>query len=119
MAHMVVCVLNRAMACPDLVEAWTAAGAPGVTILESSGIRHDHHAATDDLPLFPSLRDLQEAGELHHRTVFCIVHDEESADRLLEVAEQALGKMGALNTGIAFIVPVTRVLGLGKRGQPS
>jgi nitrogen regulatory protein PII len=109
---MVVCVINRSNQCPSLLREWTKAGAPGVTIVESSGVKQHERGVLDDIPLFPSLRDLEEADEWHHRTVFTVVPDEETVDRVVQATEALLGDMCNPDTGILFVVPVSRVIGM-------
>jgi hypothetical protein len=58
MAHLVVFVLDNLEQCSAVLEAWEEAGALGVTILESTGLRRLRGVMRDDLPLLPSLRDL-------------------------------------------------------------
>ena len=77
MAYLVVLVLDNPDQCPDVLRAWDEAGVPGATILESTGLARLQKAIWDDLPLVPSVRDLLGTRELHHRTLFTIVRDEE------------------------------------------
>jgi hypothetical protein len=56
--NLIVFVLDCVEQCPDLLNAWEEAGAAGITIVESTGLRRMQAAMKDDLPLMPSLRDL-------------------------------------------------------------
>jgi nitrogen regulatory protein P-II 1 len=115
-AHLVVFVLDNLEQCSVVLEAWEEAGAPGVTILESTGLRRLRGAMRDDLPLVPSLRDLLASQELRHRTLFTIVADEAVVERIIAATEQVVGDFSLHHTGLLFVVPVTRVLGLEKQG---
>ncbi len=115
MAHMLVCVLNNLEQCPDILDAWEAAGAPGVTILESTGLGRVRSAVRDDLPLLPSLRDFFASQELHHRTLFTVIEDEASLEQVIAATEHIAGDFSRHHTGLLFVVPVSRVLGLEKR----
>ena len=115
MAHLLVCVLNNLEQCPDILDAWEAAGAPGVTILESTGLGRVRSAVRDDLPLLPSLRDFLASQELHHRTIFTVIEDEATLERIIAATEQVIGDLSRHHTGLLFVVPVSRVLGLEKR----
>jgi nitrogen regulatory protein P-II 1 len=66
----------------------------------------------DDLPLLPSLRDLLASEELHHRTLFTVVGDELALERVITATERVVGDLSRHHTGLLFVVPVTRVLGL-------
>jgi nitrogen regulatory protein P-II 1 len=116
MAHLLVFVLDNPEQCPDILEAWEEAGASGVTILESTGLGRLSGVVRDDLPLFPALRDLLTSQELHHRTLFTVIEDEATLERIIAATERVIGDLTRDHTGFLFVVPVTRVLGLEKRG---
>lgn len=112
--NLVVFVLDCSEQCPDLLTAWEEAGAVGITILESTGLRRVQAAMRDDLPLMPSLRDLLAGQEAHHRTLFTVVPDDAAADRIAAATESVVGDLSRPNTGFLFVVPVSRALGLQK-----
>lgn len=116
MAYLVVFVLNNLEQCSAVLDAWEKAGVPGVTILESTGLGHLRGAMRDDLPLIPSLRDLLASQELHHRTLFSVIPDEATVERVIAATEQVIGGFTRHHTGLLFVVPVARVLGLEKKG---
>jgi nitrogen regulatory protein PII len=115
MPNAVFIVMSSLDKCQDVLAAWEKLGVTGVTILESIGLRKVQEilARRDDLPLFPSLRHLLEGEEYHHRTAFVVVDDDFDLDELIEATEQAVGgDFDAPDTGILFVVPVTRALGM-------
>ena len=116
MNYLILAVVDETEQCSTLMEAWESAGASGITILESTGlgrIRLGHHLR-DDLPLMPSLRNLMQTREEHHRTIFTVVHEEGMVDRIFEITEQVLGDLSEPNKGIIIAVPVARTLGIPK-----
>jgi hypothetical protein len=116
MLHLVVAVINDVNQLEPMMEAWTAAGARGITVLHSTGVaRLTDALRRDDVPLFPSLSDLLEHDDLHHRTLFSVVEGDELVDRLIAAAQAIVGDFDEANTGILFTVPVGRALGLGRR----
>ncbi len=115
MAHLVVFVLDNLEQCPDVLDAWEQAGVTGVTIVESTGLGRVRGVVRDDLPLLPSLTDLLSSRELHHRTLFTVVEDEETLERVIAATERVIGDFSRHHTGLLFVVPVSRVLGLEKR----
>ena len=115
MSHLVVLVLDSLEQCPSVLDAWEGAGAGGITILESTGLRRVRGALRDDLPLFPSIRDLLTSAETRHRTLFAVVRDEATVDRIAAATEEVVGDLSGPNSGLFFVVPVTKVLGLDKR----
>jgi len=96
------------------MDAWERFGVPGVTILESIGLHRLKQAfgRRDDVPLIPSLRHLVETEEYHHRTIFTVVGDDFDLDGLLAATEAAVRDFNAPDSGIVFVMPVTRALGL-------
>ena len=115
MPQLVVMVINDVTQLEPLVDAWTQAGAPGITVLHSTGVARLKDALRrDDVPLFPSLSDLLEHDDLHHRTIFTVAQGDELIDKLIAAAQAIVGDFDAANTGILFTVPVGRMLGLGR-----
>lgn len=115
MAYVVVLVLDNLELCPAVLDAWERAGVGGVTTLESSGLGRLRGFVSDDLPLMPSLRDFLATRELQHRTLFSVVEDEATLERVIAATEQIVGDLSEPRTGLLFAVPVTRVVGLCKR----
>ncbi len=115
MAHLLVLVLDNLEHCPDVLEAWEESGVPGATMLESTGLQRLRGVVRDDLPLLPSLDNLLARGELHHRTLFAVIEDEATLQRVISATEGIIGDFSHQHTGLLFVVPVTRVLGLEKR----
>ncbi len=111
MRQMVMMVLNNPDHCMTLLEAWEAAGAPGITILESTGlIRLRGAGMRDDVPLMPSLFEMMRGREEHHRTIFTVVEDEAQAQAVIAATEEVfrtLDEEGHDNSGVLFVVPVT------------
>lgn len=116
--NLIVFVLDCVAQCPDLLSAWEEAGATGITIVESTGMRRTKAALKDDLPLMPSLRDLMAGQEEHHRTLFTVVPDEAAVDRICAATERVVGDLSRPNTGFLFVVPVSRAMGLQNQEHP-
>jgi nitrogen regulatory protein P-II 1 len=119
MNYLVIAVVDEIEQCAPLMEAWESAGVTGITILESTGLGRIRKGANlrDDLPLIPSLRNLLQTREEHHRTLFTVVRDESMIDRIFEATESVLGDLREPNKGIIIALPVARTLGLPKRHQ--
>lgn len=116
MAFLVACILDNLDDCPAILEAWENIGIYGVTILESTGLgRLKRTGLLDSMPLMPSLRDIFERGEVHHRTLFSVVDEQSMVDRMVEEVQKILGDLDKGRTGFLFVVPVLQVYGLGKK----
>ncbi|MBI2845073.1 MAG: P-II family nitrogen regulator [Chloroflexi bacterium] len=113
MAELVIFVLDDPEKSPALLEAWEDAGVTGVTVLESTGMARLRGRLTqDDVPLFPSLRQLFAKGELHHLTFLLVVKDEGERERVVAVIRSTVGDLDQPNTGILFVIPLTYTWGL-------
>jgi nitrogen regulatory protein PII len=116
MAYWVVLVLDDPDRTRDVLDAWEAAGVPGVTILDSSGLDRVRRAGIrDDVPLMPSLSDLFRRQEDLHRTLFSVVEDQSQVDAMVQATEAVVGKLDRAHTGLLFVVPVGQVYGLPKK----
>jgi len=114
MSFMVVLIVDDPDDCPAVLEAWEAAGVSGATILESTGLgRLKRTGLRDDIPLMPSLRDIFQGKEVHHRTLISVVETEQIVDKLVAVSQEILGDLDRPHSGFLFVVPVLRAYGLG------
>ncbi|RME05970.1 MAG: hypothetical protein D6803_07725 [Anaerolineae bacterium] len=113
MNYMVILVVDDPDRCDSVLDAWDAAGARGVTILESTGLARMKRAAQrDDMPLIPSMARLLSVREERHRTLFSVVQGEEMVEKLSAAAQAVLGDLSQPHTGFLFAVPVSHVVGL-------
>jgi hypothetical protein len=113
MYYLVLLIVDDLNKCPDVLDAWDAAKVPGITILESTGMgRLRQNSIRDDLPMMPNLSDLFRAREHRHRTIFSVVEGEEKVDQLVTITEGILGDLDRPDSGVLFVLPVSRVFGL-------
>lgn len=117
MPNLIALVLLKESLCDDVVRTWEAAGVPGLSIVESYGLSHVHkgRSARDDLPLIPSLRALMEGDEVSHRLIFSVLPEGFDVDDLIRRTEVITGDLDLPDSGILFVVPVTRARGLRPR----
>ncbi len=114
MTELVVLVLNDPGKLDRILDAWLSAGVTGVTLLDSTGLAHQagRHGAKDDLPFFPSLRQVMRGREESHCTLFAVVPKDFDVDGLAARTERITGTLDEPDTGIMFTMPVTRAWGL-------
>ncbi len=111
MSSMVMLVLHDLSHFNSVMAAWRDAGAPAITILDSVGSRElEEQVTRDDLPLMPSVRDLLQSDDAPRKSIFAIIEDA-VVDPLIEATEKVMGDLSQPQTGILFVVPVTRVVG--------
>lgn len=114
---MVMFVLHNTEMLEELLNAWEAAGVPGITILQSTGLGRARSTPGrwDDLPLMPSLRDFYEHDELFSRTLFSVLPDEAAVERVVQATIDTVGDLDQTNTGLLAVFPVIKVYGLEKK----
>ena len=112
MYYMVLLVLDKLEQCPSVLDAWDALGVPGITILDSTGLGRVKSGIRDDLPLMPSITSLLKGREERHRTIFTVVEGEAQVDRIIEATQAITGDLDEAHTGVLFVLPVARVVGL-------
>ena len=119
MYYTVFLVLNNLEYEDAILDGWEKTGVTGITIINSTGLGHIRQRASlrDDMPLMPSLHDLLHAGEEHHRTFISVVDGDELVNRIIAATQEVMGDMSAPDTGILFVMPVTRVVGVPRRGH--
>jgi nitrogen regulatory protein PII len=98
-----------------VAEAWEAAGAPGVTLIESFGLHHLRRKSLE-LPLFVSMAQVMREIEQTNQTLFTIV-DEDLVDKLADAACTALSvkSLDEPDAGIMFVLDVERTFGMKTR----
>jgi len=114
MPQLVHLVISDPGKVEGVIRAWVEAGVRGLTIVDSTGLAHHlgREGPSDDVPLFPSVRKMLAGSERHSRMLLSVIPDDFELDRLIAVTEAVLGPLEDHNTGILFVVPVTRVVGL-------
>ena len=113
---MILFVLHNTEKLDELLAAWQEAGAPGVTVLWSTGVGriHQDHALREDTPLMPSLEDFYPDPEHMSRTIFTILKDE-LVQKVVDATYKVVGDLNEPNTGLLVVLPTVAAYGLEKR----
>jgi nitrogen regulatory protein P-II 1 len=113
---MTMLILNDPERCQEVMNSWEAAGAPGVTVLQSTGLGRvkKHIGLNEDIPLMPSLEDFFQQEENLHRTLIAIVRERTIVDRIIQATQSILGDLNQPNTGILAVLPVLEAYGLDR-----
>lgn len=113
--YLIVLVVNDPYHCRNLLSAWKDAGVPGATIIDSLGLHRTlKMILRDDVPLMPSLENIESSEETRNRTMFSVVPDQETVDRVAAATQSVIGLLEEQDTGFMFVVPVSQAFGLRK-----
>jgi len=114
----IVFVLDSPALLTDILQAWTDAGVKGITITESTGVhRVRSRACPQDPPLMLGLSRLLRTDQVGHSTLFAVVEDMATVERVKDATEKVVGDLSRPNTGILFALPVAVVWGIPKQSQ--
>ena len=114
---MILCVIHDASKLLDLLDAWEKAGAGGATVLYGTGMGRLHQARElrDDIPLIPSLENFYERSERLNRTLFSVVEDDATVERVRQATREVVGDLVNPATGLLVVLPVELADGLRKK----
>ena len=117
MPKLVILITSRVEDCHTVGEAWQAAGAPGVTLIESYGLRRLQEVS-QSLEVLPGalslLEILRDNDEIKSVTMLSVV-EENGVEALIRATETVLGDLHQPNTGVLFVIDVERTVGLRLR----
>ena len=116
MPVLLVAIIDDLSKIWDVIDEWERLGVSGATIYDSSGLNKARQLR-DDLPLFPSVRELLEGTETHHRTLWSVLEDGVDVEAIVRATEKIVGPLHSPHTGILFTVPVLKVWGLRRPGK--
>lgn len=116
--YLMICVLDDTSHLEAVLEAWTKAGIPGVTILESTGVqRVQQRACREDIPLFMGFSRLLRTDQYCHNTLLAVVENMEVVHEAVAATEAIIGDLSRPHTGIICALPVEAVWGVPKQAS--
>lgn len=120
MAKLVVLITSQIEDSHAVGEAWQKAGAPGVTIVESHGLRRLQRASQSSelLPGLVSMAQILRAAETSSLMILCAVDDSALVDRLVEATEAILGDLKLPGNGILLVLDLERAIGIVHHEAP-
>lgn len=114
MSKLIVMITPLLEEAHTVAERWQEAGAPGVTFIESYGLRQLNNASrsAEVLPGMISMMGILRSQNETSMILLCLVRDEAMVDKLLKVVEQVIGNLKGPDNGILFVIDVERAVGL-------
>lgn len=119
MAKLVVLITGQIEQSHAIGEAWQAAGAPGVTLVEGHGLRHLQEAwlHAEILPGTFSLQRILRENDHSSVLILSLLDDDTMVDKLIMATEGILGDMTAPNNGVIFVVDLAKLIGVNHYGR--
>ena len=110
--HLLVCVVNNTAKVNEIVTGLIKIGVTGATVIDSHGTAE---IAAEQVPLLAGFRHLLQADRTSNRTVFSVIRDDETLEKAIELVEEACGDLEEPSSGLLFVVPLSRVVGLAPK----
>lgn len=120
MAKLVLLITSRIEEGHRIGEAWQKAGAPGVTFIESFGLRRlqEHSRSMEVLPGMMSMMEILRQSDLTSLVILSVIEDEAAIDRIIAITEAILGDLQLPDNGVCFVIDVARAVGIFDHRKP-
>jgi hypothetical protein len=114
MSKLVVLVTPLLEEAHEVVEAWQQIGVPGVTLIESYGLRQLKEASqhVEVLSGMMSMLEIMRSRERASVILFSLIKDSALVDRLIDAVDSIIGDLNGPDNGILFVIDVERAVGL-------
>lgn len=106
--RLLVAVINDAEKVDEILSGFLELGITGATIIGSEGMGR---LLSHDIPIFAGLQTLISGSRPQNRTIFSVI-PKDRVDPAVELLQDVFGDLSSPATGIVFILPVERVVGL-------
>lgn len=107
-ASLLVAVINDPEKLDDVLSGFIELGITGATIIGSEGMGR---LLSHDIPIFAGLQTLISRSRPQNRTLFSVVA-EDRVEPAIALLQEVCGSLTDPATGIVFVLPVNRVVGL-------
>ncbi|MEJ2187146.1 MAG: hypothetical protein P8Z36_14625 [Gemmatimonadota bacterium] len=106
--QLLMVVVNQEEKLDDILSGFLELGITGATVINSEGMGH---VLSHDIPIFAGLQTLISRSRPQNQTIFSVM-DDDKIDGALRMLQDICGNLEDPATGIAFVLPVSRVVGL-------
>jgi nitrogen regulatory protein P-II 1 len=107
--QLLIVVINEEEKLDEILSGMVELGITGATIISSEGMGR---VLSHDIPIFAGLESLASRSRPQNQTIFSVIREEEKVDGVLQLLREICGDLESPATGIAFTIPVNRVVGL-------
>ena len=114
--HVLIIILDDLERLPDLLAAWRKIGVRTTLVESQGGFRISNWLDRVGLGGFNNLIQ----GQLHHnqRLLFSVIEHDDLLEHAITEAERVLEGFDRPGSGVLFVLPVVRTLGLSKASAP-
>ena len=109
--HLLVAVINDPDRVDEIMSGLLDLGVTGATVIASEGMGN---RLVHDIPLFARLDTPIARARPENRTIFSVIA-EDRVEPALALLQRVCGDLSDPGTGIAFTLPLDRVVGLAPR----
>jgi hypothetical protein len=106
--HLLVAVINQEEKLDDVLAGFLELGITGATVIQSEGMGR---VLSHEIPIFAGLQTLLARSRPQNQTIFSVM-DSSKVDAALALLQEVCGDLTNPATGIAFTLPLDRVVGL-------
>lgn len=107
--QLLIAVINQEEKLEDVLAGFLEIGVTGATVLNSEGMGR---LLASEVPIFAGLAALQRRTRPRNQTLFAVIDQDDKVDAAIALLQEVCGSLDQPGTGIAFTVPVSRVVGL-------
>lgn len=107
--QLLIAVINQEERLDEILSGFLELGITGATVVRSEGMGR---MLSQDIPIFAGLQSLLAQARPQNQTIFSVIREPEKVDGAIELLQAICGDLSDPATGIAFTLPVNRVVGL-------
>lgn len=107
--QLLVAVVNQEEKLDEILSGFLELGITGATIINSEGMGR---VLSHDIPIFAGLQTLIARSRPQNQTIFSVIKEDEKVEGALALLQEICGNLDDPATGIAFTIPIGRVVGL-------
>lgn len=107
--QLLIAVINDVDRIDEILAGFLEIGVTGATIIDSEGMGR---VLSEETPVFADLQTLISRSRPQNQTLFSVIEGDETVERALAIIQDVCGNLEDPATGIAFTMPLTRVIGL-------
>jgi nitrogen regulatory protein PII len=105
---LLIAVVNDPGKVDEILSGYLELGVTGATIINTEGMGR---VLSHDIPIFAGLQTLISRSRPQNSTIFSVIEDEK-VEPTIALLQEVCGDLTAPATGIAFTIPLGRVVGL-------